>query len=108
MAKTIKLTFEDKEYTLEFTRKTLEKMEADGIYIAELQNKVVTTTVNLFRYSFFANHKRMKNEEIERVYNKISKKQELIAKLTEMVMDTLNSLYEEPEEKNAITWTATF
>ena len=30
MAKVINFTYKDKDYTLEYSRKTLEKMEADG------------------------------------------------------------------------------
>lgn len=31
MAKVINFTYNDKDYTLEYTRKTLEKMETDGM-----------------------------------------------------------------------------
>lgn len=109
MAKTVKLTFNDKEYTLEFTRATLEKMEADGYSIADAQTKIVTWQRVEFEYAFFANHKRMKKEDIKKIYDRLTNKRALIEKLSEMMLDCINSIYDEPEEeKNAISWTATF
>lgn len=37
MAKVINFTYKDVDYTLEYTRKTLEKMEADGIVLASIR-----------------------------------------------------------------------
>ena len=42
MSKTIQFTYNDVDYTLEYTRKTLEKMEADGIVLADMNKKPVT------------------------------------------------------------------
>lgn len=39
MSKTIQFTYNDVDYTLEYTRKTLEKMEADGIVLADMNKK---------------------------------------------------------------------
>ena len=55
MAKVINFTYKDKDYTLEYTRKTLEKMEADGINLTDLDKKPVTILPKLFEYAFFAN-----------------------------------------------------
>jgi len=41
-------------------------------------------------------------------YNLFTNKNEMYNKLSEMAMETLNSLFEEKTEKNAISWTATF
>lgn len=54
MAKVINFTYKDVDYTLEYTRKTLEKMEADGIVLAQLDKKPVTILPKLFQYAFFA------------------------------------------------------
>lgn len=64
MAKVINFTYKDKDYTLEYTRKTLEKMEADGINLTDLDKKPVTILPKLFEYAFFANHKRTSKENV--------------------------------------------
>lgn len=108
MTKIINFTYKDVDYTLEYTRKTLEKMEADGIVLAELERKPVTILPKLFEYAFFANHKRTSKELIAEIFELFTNKNEMYNKLSEMAMDTLNSLFEETKEKNAISWTATF
>ena len=108
MAKVINFTYKDKDYTLEYTRKTLENMEADGINLTELDKKPVTILPKLFEYAFFANHKRMSKELIEEMFGLLTDKNEMYNKLSEMAMETLNTLFEDSTEKNAIKWTATF
>lgn len=39
MAKQLKFTFKDKEYVLEFTRRTVTEMEKKGFVAAEVENK---------------------------------------------------------------------
>lgn len=108
MAKTIKFTYKDVDYTLEFTRKSLEKMENDGIVLSQIAEKPVTMIPKMFKYSFHANHKRLSNELIEEMFNLFTDKNSLFDKLSEMAMDALNTLFEEPKEKNAIQWKASF
>lgn len=108
MAKTINFIYKEEEYTLEYTRKTLEKMEADGIVLSEIEKKPVTILPKLFEYAFFANHKRVSKESVNEMFDLFTNKNEMFGKLSEMAMDTLNSLFEESTEKNAISWTATF
>lgn len=108
MSKTIKFTYKEVEYTLEYTRKSLEKMEADGIILSEMGAKPVTILPKLFFYSFYANHKRAKKEDIEEIFELFTNKNEMYNKLSEMAMDTLNTLFEEKESKNAIKWNASF
>lgn len=108
MKKTINFTYKDVDYTLEYTRKTLEKMEADGIVLSELDKKPVTILPKLFQYAFFANHKRISKELVEEIFDLFTNKNDMYNKLTEMAMETLNTLFEETTEKNAISWTATF
>jgi len=108
MAKVINFTYKDKDYTLEYTRKTLEKMEADGINLTELDKKPVTILPKLFEYAFFANHKRTSKELIEEMFELFTDKNEMYNKLSKMAMETLKTLFEDSTEKNAIKWTATF
>lgn len=108
MAKTIKFTYGDKEYTLEYTRKTLEKMESDGIVLAELEKKPVTILPKLFEYAFFARHKTVSKKIVDEIFELFTDKNDMYNKLSIMAMDTLNTLFEETESKNAIKWEASF
>ena len=83
-------------------------MEADGINLTELDKKPVTILPKLFEYAFFANHKRISKELIGEMFGLLTDKNEMYNKLSEMAMETLNTLFEDSTEKNAIKWTATF
>lgn len=48
MAKQLKFTFKDKEYVLEFTRRTVTEMEKKGFVAAEVENKPMSTLPALF------------------------------------------------------------
>lgn len=108
MAKVINFTYNDVDYTLEYTRKTLEKMEDDGIVLAELDKKPVTILPKLFQYAFFANHKRISKALVEEIFNLFTDKNDMYNKLSAMAMDTLNTLFEDNKSKNAIKWKANF
>ncbi len=108
MSKTIQFTYHDVDYTLEYTRKTLERMEADGIVLADMNKKPITILPKLFEYGFYAHHKRIKKSEIEEIFQLFTNKNEMYTKLSEMATDTLNTLFEENHSKNAISWKANF
>lgn len=58
MFKTIPFIYQDKQYT----RKTLEKMESDGIVLAEMNKKPITILPKLFEYVFYAHHRRIRKQ----------------------------------------------
>ena len=108
MSKTIQFTYNDVDYTLEYTSKTLEKMEADGIVLADMNKKPVTILPKLFEYAFYAHHKRIKKAEVDNIFHLFTNKNDMYNKLSEMATDTLNTLFEEDNSKNAISWKASF
>ena len=69
MAKTIQFTYKDTDYTLEYTRKTLEKMESDGIVLAEMNKKLIIILPKLFEYVFYAHHRRIKRQRQKIYFN---------------------------------------
>ncbi len=84
MSKQLKFTFKDKEYTLEFTRRSVERMERDGFVGSDMREKPMTTLPTLFRGAFYAHHPFMRNDIVDEIYAKLTNKQELIGKLAEM------------------------
>lgn len=109
MAKQLKFTYNDKEYTLEFTRRTVGEMEKKGFIAAEVENKPMTTLPALFEGAFLAHHRFEKKEIINAIYARLTNKEELIGKLAEMYNEPILALVEEPEESEGnVSWTASW
>lgn len=109
MAKQLIFTFEDKEYTLEYTRRTVAEMEKKGFIASDITDKPMTTLPALFAGAFLAHHRFVKEDVINNIYTKLTKKEDLIGKLAEMYNEPIMTLVEEPEEdKGNVNWTATW
>ena len=109
MAKQLNFEFEGKEYCLEFTRRTVAEMEKKGFMASEITDKPMSTLPALFAGAFLANHRFTKQEVIDNIFSKLTKKEELIGKLAEMYNEPIMALVEEPEEdKGNVNWTATW
>lgn len=109
MAKQLIFTYEDKEYTLEYTRRTVAEMEKKGFIASDITDKPMTTLPALFAGAFLAHHRFVKEDVINTIYNKLTKKEELINALAEMYNEPIIALVEEPEEdKGNLNWTATW
>lgn len=109
MAKQLIFEFEDKEYTLEFTRRTVAEMEKKGFVASDITDKPMTTLPALFAGAFLAHHRFAKEDVIDKIYSKLTKKEDLIGKLAEMYNEPIMALVEEPEEdKGNVNWTATW
>lgn len=110
MAKTITIpTTEGVEYTLEFTRKSIETMEKQGFSVADIERKPMTTLPALFAGAFLAHHRYVKREVIDKIFAKLPNKEELLVKLAEMYNEPLESLMGEPEDTEGnLTWGASW
>lgn len=109
MAKQLRFEYNDKEYVLEFTRKTVTEMEKKGFVAAEVETKPMSTLPALFEGAFLAHHRFEKKEVINEIYSNMTDKEGLIGKLAEMYNEPIMALIEEPEEdtKN-VKWTASW
>lgn len=109
MAKQLIFTFDDKEYTLEFTRRTVAEMEKKGFVASDITDKPMTTLPALFAGAFLSHHRFVKEDIIDNIYSKLTKKEDLIGKLAEMYNEPIMALVQEPEEnKGNVNWTATW
>lgn len=110
MAKQLRFTYKDKDYCLEFTRRTVEQMERNGFVASDVRDKPMTTLPALFAGAFLANHRFTKNEVIEDIYAHMPNKQELVGKLAEMYNEPILALVEDPEEgtEGNVNWTASW
>lgn len=62
MSKQLTFTFEDKEYTLEYTRRTVAEMEKKGFIASEITEKPMSTLPALFAGAFLAHHRFVKQD----------------------------------------------
>lgn len=109
MAKQIIFEFEGKEFTLEYTRKTIETMERQGFLASDIIEKPMSTLPALFAGAFLAHHRFVKREVIDRIFEKMTNRQELIGKLAEMYNEPIESLMNDPEEDEGnVTWGASW
>lgn len=90
--RTIKFTHESTEYTLEFTRATVRRMENDGFDVHELLKKPATYVPELFAGAFLSKHRFVKRSVIDEIYSKIGNKRELLSTLIEMYNEPISSL----------------
>lgn len=98
MAKTINFNFEGEDYILEFTRSSVALLEKQGFNISEISDKPLTTLPALFAGAFLAHHRFVKRDVIDRIYDKMTNKMDLVMRLAEMYNEPIEALVDEPEE----------
>lgn len=109
MAKQLRFTYDGKDYTLEFTRRTVAEMEKKGFIASDITDKPMTMLPALFAGAFLAHHRFIKEYVINDIYSKLTNKEDLIGKLAEMYNEPILTLVEEPEEAEGnLDWTATW
>jgi hypothetical protein len=106
MSKQLIFTYNGTQYTLEFTRRSVEQMEKDGFVADDIQKKPMTMLPALFAGAFKAHHRFVKPEVINEIFSKMTNKGDLIGKLAEMYNEPLMALIDEPAESSEnLTWT---
>jgi hypothetical protein len=109
MAKQLRFTYNNKDYVLEFTRRSVEQMEKKGFVASDIETKPMTVLPTLWAGAFLANHRFVKPEIIEEMFSKMTNKLDLIGKLAEMYNEPIMALIDEPEESEGnLDWTASW
>ena len=84
-------------------------MEKKGFIASDITEKPMTTLPALFAGAFLAHHRFVKEDIINDIYSKLTKKEDLIGKLAEMYNEPILALVEEPEKAEGnLDWTATW
>lgn len=109
MAKQMNFTYNGKEYTLEFTRKSVSQMEKQGFIASEIETKPMSTLPALFAGAFIVHHRYEKKEVIDEIFDGMTNREDLIGKLAEMYNEPILTLVKEPEKAEGnVEWTANF
>ena len=98
MSKRIELDFEAKHYVLEFTRATVTTMQRQGFQVDLVPKFIPVHLPTLFAGAFMANHKYVKQEVINKIYDMLPEKVDMVTALVEMYNEPINALLEDPEE----------
>lgn len=96
-------------YTLEYTRKSVEMMEKQGFVAEDVAKKPMSMLPALFAGAFLAHHRFVKQDVINKIYDKLPNKDGLIGKLVEMYNEPIMALLGEPEQgedEGNLSWTA--
>lgn len=107
MSKKIKLSFEGKEYTLEYTRNTALALEQSGFVLSDVRSKPVSSLVTLFNGAFVANHRRLEGSVVEKIFDSLKDKEKLLAALVGMYDETVSSLMDSTDDEGNATWEMT-
>ena len=110
MAKTLTITYEEKEYKLEYTRTVARNMERAGFDINELTSKPTIMIPMLVSGAFVRHNEKIKAGTVDAIYRSLPDKDEFLRCLGIMYQDTVNELLEDPsgeDEKNS-SWAASW
>lgn len=106
----VKFTYDDKEYTLGFNRKTAEAAQRAGLDIDELSTKPLVQVPLLVYWAFQMNHSNIKKSKTEEIYSKIGDKTGLLNALATDFISTYKDLFgvedEGEDNENLISWSA--
>ena len=106
MAKTMTITDPEtkKTYTLEYTRKTVERMERMGFVAEDVTKKPMSMLPTLFAGAFMAHHNQVKRETIDKIYDRLGHRDQLIGKLVEMYNEPIIALLDENTDEGNLEW----
>jgi hypothetical protein len=99
----INLTYDQKEYVLEYNRQSVKTMESQGFVLEELTAKPMTMIPLLFNGAFIKNHRGIKRNLMDEIFEEIGDKTALMEALMEMYAETLGTLTDSNNEGN-VTW----
>ena len=100
----ISFTYGKTEYTLEYSRQSVKTMESQGFVLEELTAKPMTMIPMLFSGAFIKNHRGMKRNLIDEIFDNIENKTGLMEALMEMYAETLSSLTDDNQGEGNVSW----
>lgn len=111
----INLTYDKKNYCLEYSRNAVRQMESQGFALSQIFDKPMTMIPLLVSGAFVKNHKGIKRSLIDEIYSNVTNKMGnetdngFVQALIEMYAETLSTLTDDKpaDEGNVALWTVT-
>lgn len=114
MSTKITITYQNSEYTLEFSRNAVKQMEQQGFVLEKISEQPMTQIPMLVYGAFMKNHKGIKRSLVDEIYEHITDKigdgdNGFIHALLEMYAETVNTLTDNDsvDEGNRAVWKVT-
>ena len=115
MATQITVTYENKNYVLEYSRNAVKQMEQMGFVLDQIGDKPMTMVPILVHGAFIKHNKGIKRNLVDEIYEHIADKvgegdeNGFIQALLEMYAETVNTLTDNSsvDEGNLATWKVT-
>ena len=114
MSSRITVSYQNKDYVLEYSRQSVRQMEQTGFVLEQVSEKPMTMIPLLVYGAFLKNNKGIKRALVDEIYDNIcdkvgdDEKEGFVQVLLEMYAETLNTLTDnkaDGDEGNAATWT---
>ena len=100
------ISFEHKgtQYTLEFSRESVKRMESVGFSLENAANQPVTALLTLFKGAFITHHPRISQSVIDEIWDDLGNKDGLFDALISLYNEPVEALMKEPDEGKKIEW----
>lgn len=103
----ITISYDKKDYVLEYSRQSVRTMEAQGFVLDDIAAKPMMMIPMLFQGAFIKNHRGIKRNLMDEIYEEINNKTDLITALMEMYTETLSTLMDDKADAGNATWAMT-
>lgn len=103
----ITISYDKKDYVLEYSRQIVRTMEAQGFVLDDIAAKPMMMIPMLFQGAFIKNHRGIKRNLMDEIYEEINNKTDLITALMEMYTETLSTLMDDKADAGNATWAMT-
>lgn len=105
MGKSITFEYEEKKYTLEFNRKSVERLERSGFVLDEISSKPLVMIPMLFHGAFYMHHKGITQEFASKILDDTKDVKGLVGVLVDMYSEPVMSLIDdEVDEAKNVSW----
>lgn len=103
----ITISYDKKDYVLEYSRQSVRTMEAQGFVLDDIAAKPMMMIPMLFQGAFIKNHRGIKRNLMDEIYEEINNKTDLITALMELYTETLSTLMDDKADAGNATWAMT-
>lgn len=99
--KTITFTADGADYTLEYTPRSVRKMEQDGFDFTKMESMVISTPYEMFSGAFISRHNYVPKEDRYKMYEMLKNENEngenLLETLSDMLKDEIEYITSKPQ-----------
>jgi hypothetical protein len=100
----IKYNYKNRDYILEFSRRTASIIERNGFRYSDVGNQPNTMIPLLVQGAFMKNHSNLKPGKIDEIFDSIKGKNAFITKLVELYLETVNTLAGDEDDEGNVNW----